>query len=224
MSVTMFIRLPALLAAGLLLASPALAVTITSTPGNAALAPGENLVISFDVASATGISNTTIGNVITAAGSTSGVRAAPVGTPQGGVYQSIGNGASSTFDFTGFVNGGALKTLSVYWGSVDRFNFVDFLNGQGQVVSSFSGAALPQNDGNQQMSATNRRVFFNFLPQEEITSLRFRSTGNAFEFDSIGASAGPVPEPATWATLIIGFSFIGYALRQRRRSIASVTA
>jgi hypothetical protein len=205
----------------LLAAVPAAAVTVTTAPGapDPGMAAGERLLVSFDTANAAGVTNVTSGNVITAAGSIGGVRAAPAGTPVGNVYQSIGNGGSSTFDFSQFTAGRGLTSASFYWGSVDAFNFVDLLGPGGTVVRTISGANLPQSNGDQGAALTNRRAFFTFAPTETVTALRLRSTGNAFEFDNI--SAAPVPEPASWAMLIIGFGMIGAAMRRPRRNAVS---
>ena len=37
-----------------------------------------------------------------------------------------------------------------------------------------------------------------------------------FRFTSSGATSGAVPEPATWAMLMLGFGAVGYALRRAR--------
>ncbi|WP_028964885.1 PEPxxWA-CTERM sorting domain-containing protein [Sphingomonas phyllosphaerae] len=37
-----------------------------------------------------------------------------------------------------------------------------------------------------------------------------------FRFASTGATSGAVPEPATWAMLLLGFGAVGYALRRGR--------
>ena len=210
----------------LLAAVPAVAVTVTTSAGapDPGIALGENLVVSFDAPSALGITNVTSGTVTTAAGSIGGVRAAPAGTPGGNVYQSIGTGGSSIFDFSQFSNGLGLATASFYWGSVDAYNFFDALNSDGDVVYSLSGTDLPQFNGDQTAAITNRRVFFNFAPEDAVTALRLRSTGVAFEFDNIGARANmpsggigaAVPEPATWAMLIIGFGMVGAVMRRPR--------
>lgn len=212
----MLLRFLAILA----ITTPAAAVTMTSAPGapDPGLAPGQSLVVSFDAANAVGVTEINIGNVITGPGS-NGQRAAPAGTGAGR-YRSLGAGGSSTFDFTGFTGGGPLKSLSVYWGSVDRYNVVDFFDPRGTLVGAFSGADLPLANGNQTAAMTNRRVFFDFLPAENVTAARFRSTGVAFEFDTIGAEAGAVPEPATWAMLIAGFAAVGVGLRRRRVAVA----
>ena len=47
------------------------------------------------------------------------------------------------------------------------------------------------------------------------SSLRLSSTANAFEIDNIAINA--VPEPGTWAMMLLGFGGIGLAMRRRRR-------
>lgn len=207
-----------------LIAAPAAAVVVTSVAGapDPGVGAGQTLVVSFDAPNHAGITETDIGNVIIAAGSTSGVRAAPAGTAAGGVYMSIGTGGSATFDFTGFIDANKkLGSISLYWGSIDAFNYVDFLDANNVVISSFGGNQLPQFDGDQTEAVTNRRVDFAFNSLEKVTQVRLRSTGNAFELDSIGASIAAVPEPAAWLTLIAGFGFVGVAARRRRGAVVA---
>ena len=207
--------------AALALAIPANAVIVTTAAGapDPGLAPGQTSLITFDAANVTGITETRVGNVITAAGSIGGVRAAPAGTPTGGVYQSIGTGGSNTIDFSGWTGGKRLLSLSFYWGSVDSHNFVDFLNSKGNVFQTVGGNSLPAATGNQTLGLTNRRVFFNFLPSEDVQKIRLRASGNAFEYDTFGGTASAViPEPASWMTMIIGFGLVGATLRRRARS------
>ena len=203
-----------------LLVAPAAAVTMTSAPGSPdpGLGKGETLVVSFDTANAAGVTDVSRGDVITAAGSIGGVRAAPAGIGKS-VYRSIGRGGESLFDFTDFTKGQGLASFSLYWGSIDGYNFIDFLDVTGRRVASFSGGDLPSANGNQTEAATNRRVFFDFKPEQKVTAARLRSDGAAFEFDSIGA-AGAVPEPESWALMIIGFGAIGVLARRQKRRVA----
>lgn len=221
-------------------AAPAAAVIVTTAPGapDPGAAAGEILLVSFDVANVAGVTDFNSGAVMTASGS-NGSRAAPAGTLKGGVYRSLGTGASSLFDFSAWTGGRGLRSASFYWGSVDTYNFVDFLNGAGTVIGSIGGGKLPMANGNQSLRDTNRRVFFGFDPSENVMALRLRSTGVAFEFDSIAARAidpivprspnfnaagpatGAVPEPATWAMLIIGFCLVGAAMRRRKPAAVS---
>jgi len=208
--------------------APAAAVIVTSGAGapDPGAAAGETLLVSFDAANIAGVTDINSGAVVTAAGSNRG-RAAPAGTLSNGVYRSLGNGASSLFDFSGWTGGRGLRSASFYWGSIDTYNFVDFINGAGTVVGSMGGGQLPAANGNQSLPDTNRRVFFGFDALQNITALRMRSTGVAFEFDSIAARAhdpiisGSVPEPTTWAMLIAGFGLVGAAMRRRKRIAVS---
>jgi hypothetical protein len=116
-----------------------------------------------------------------------------------------------------------LKSVSFYWGSVDAYNFVDVLGAGGATLFTLAGSALPVANGNQFISSTNRRVSFDAGAGEVITGLRFRSTGVAFELDSIAGTA--VPEPASWILMIAGFGMIGAAARRRQKStLAHVSA
>ncbi len=47
---------------------------------------------------------------------------------------------------------------------------------------------------------------------------RFQVTGPDGEGSGIGTPTNPVPEPATWAMMLMGFGAAGYAMRRRRRS------
>lgn len=186
-------------------------------------AHGESLLVSFDAPNAVGVTAASSGTVITAAGSIGGIRAAPAGN--GSVYQSLSAGSQSQFDFSGWSGRRPLSSLSFEWGSIDRYNFVDFLDRRGETVWTLAGSALPQFDGNQLAAITNQRLFVNFQREAQIAAVRLRSTGIAFEFDSIAAradfGAGAVPEPASWTMLIIGFGFIGFAMRRRLRGVAA---
>ncbi len=203
-------------------ASPAAAVNII---GNLAGAPYPGLptgfvpVIGFDAPMAAGITNIFTGPaVITAAGS-SASRAAPAGTPKGGVYSSVGPDSLSTFDFTNFTGRGqVLSGFSLYWGSIDSYNSLDFRRADGSLVRTITGLDMPQWNGNQTAGVTNRRVTFGLDVQNRIEKIGFRSSNPAFEFDNIGVTIGAVPEPASWAMLIAGFGLVGALLRRRRAS------
>jgi hypothetical protein len=200
-------------------AAPAQAViTVSSLSGapDPGIPSGFTTVITFDAPAAPGIINTTIGNVVTAAGNISGQRAAPAGTPAGGVYQSIGTNGSSTFNFINYLPTNQVLTgFSLYWGSVDSHNAIDFINDVGTAVASFAGNQLPRFDGNQSLGTANPRVTFMIDGVDRIQKVRLRSAGNAFEYDNIAVDTGPLPEPASWALLVTGFGLTGAAMRRR---------
>ncbi len=120
-------------------------------------------------------------------------------------------GQSSTLAF-----GGSFTGVEIYIGSLDTFNTISFSNGL-----SYTGAQLvadttsgsPVADGNQTSGASNGLFFFVFSPDEAVTSVTLGSTGNAHEVASVSVSN--IPEPATWAMMLIGFTGLGYAAFRR---------
>jgi hypothetical protein len=136
-----------------------------------------------------------------------------------------GNGEPGTspgvIDLTTFATTlGPINTLSFLWGSVDSYNTLEFLDAFDNVLGTFTGDDVnnPAN-GDQSNPATNRVVFFSLTDGAEnsFRKLRLTSIGqNAFEIDNIAINPA-VPEPATWALMILGFAGIGVALRRRSR-------
>src|SRR5580704_11348854 len=127
-----------------------------------------------------------------------------------GQYLAILDGESETLT----VAPGVTK-LSVYVGSLDSYNDLDFtFSGPGV---SYTGAQLAAmstgvDSGNQTAGESNGLFTFTFA--QPIDSVTFGSTGNSFEIAAIGAAgSGGVPEPATWAMLLTGFFGIGGLMR-----------
>jgi hypothetical protein len=196
----------------LLSASAAQAVTFTSVAGNSGPAPDENLVVSFDAPNATGF-RWTSGVIGTAIGSSN--RAA---TPAGDTsrYGYVTSAMASNF---ATLSTPALKSISLYWGSIDKYNHLDVLGLGNSVLMTINGDMLPPANGDRGSSITNRRVFITAGPGEPIMGLRFRSPGVAYEFDSIAAAA--VPEPQSWVMLVAGFGLVGFAARRRQAAMVA---
>ena len=77
-------------------------------------------------------------------------------------------------------------------------------------------------DGDQSVALTNAYVTFTGLSFDKIV---LASSGNSFEFDNISyGNVGPVPEPSTWAMMLLGFAGIGFAYRRRRSRLAAAAA
>lgn len=140
-----------------------------------------------------------------------------------GNYWSVGptDGSPGIMDLSSF---GDITWISFIWGSVDRYNDIDFLDAGGNVLATFNGSAIynPAN-GNQTSPNTNPLVTFAISGSDSsaLTKLRLRSTSNAFETDNFTINA--VPEPSTWMMLLLGFAAIGAGLR-RRKSPSSAPA
>ena len=170
---------------------------------------GESLVWDFDAVA--NPNYTYFGNALPI--SIPGVAAAPAGdaTRYGFAYP----GSDATFQ----LNTGTLSSLSFYLGSLDTYNTISFFNGT-TLVASFTGTQLtipnPAN-GNQTAGDTNRRYFFTFGAADNVNRVVFNTTQPAFEFDDIAAAVSGVPEPSTWAMMILGFGFVGFMLRNGRR-------
>ena len=56
----------------------------------------------------------------------------------------------------------------------------------------------------------------------DVAGLRLSSTQNAFEVDNLAINA--VPEPATWAMMLLGFGAVGFAMRRRRQPVMAQLA
>ncbi len=114
-------------------------------------------------------------------------------------------------------------SVSFFLGSIDSFNTVTLLDTAGNLIQSFTGSdfIIPAN-GNQSLPQTNRRVTITRdALQAQIGGIRFGSAQNALEVDNVVFA---VPEPTTWAMMLVGFGMMGASMRYRRRSTKFVTA
>jgi hypothetical protein len=122
------------------------------------------------------------------------------------------------------VLGGKMATLHVGkrltsfgWDQLsnDSYNWVDLMWGDGS-VSRIDGFLFPPTNGDQSSAATNFRINAIFDPGDSrvLTSATFGGAQNSNEW-SMFSAAGAVPEPASWAMLIVGFGLIGSTMRRR---------
>ncbi len=138
-----------------------------------------------------------------------------------------GNGAEPYQDHTPYLSvlgGGAVTVtlsapashLSFYWGSIDAYNTITFSDG-----SSFTGTDIVPKSatGCQQNLACNGVVSFNDIGGT-FTSFTLTSRSNSFEADNFTTA---VPEPSTWAMMVLGFLGLGVTA-SRRRSATPVSA
>jgi PEP-CTERM motif-containing protein len=160
--------------------------------------------------------------------STAGAGGKVVSGSLSGQYAQPGGPASDltpylTVPAPGVVNNGTVTaTLStsynyfgLYWGSMDAYNTLSFLNG-GHPVYSVTGAGVISSGttlGNQTALGSNNYVNFNFgnLAYDEVM---FSSNGFAFESDN--HAYAKVPEPGTLG--LLGLSLLGAAAARRRKA------
>lgn len=134
------------------------------------------------------------------------------------------NGVNGAFYET--VQGGGTATLtslhgitqfSFYMGSPDDFNHVHLTFNGAEGPETLNGTAIwggsPAGNGDQSKGFT---VTYYFAPNS-VNSITFTSDTNAFEFDTL---RGAVPEPASWALMILGFGAAGSMLRRRKAALA----
>ena len=200
-------------------ASPAYAVTFVTTPGSAATfaAPSGGATVDFNGALPMGVSLTGAGFSLVS-GSSGNMYAQPAFS-DGSRYLAVLGGGTATLASTVGYSG-----VSLFLGSLDSFNTIDVLSVGGALLGSFTGSllALTGAHGSQTLPASNARVTFaNVAGEAAIGGLRLSSGQNALEADNV-AFTNAVPEPATWAMMLIGFGAVGYSMR-RRRDVRRVT-
>lgn len=206
------LALAATAATALVASSANAAIVFTFIPGGASPAGGFTVIDTFDTAD--GLTGSNFQIKVPPA---DGEGAPPANSiPSGTAYLSVLGGGSATYTFAGDV-----MAFEFDWGSVDSYNTLT-INSTGAdpiIVPglSFANAA----NGNQVDAGTNGLFRVTGTAGEHFNSITFSSTGNSFEVDNLAVSAG-VPEPASWALMILGFGGAGAALRsQRRRSAAA---
>ena len=196
-------------------ASANAAIILSATPGNAVYS---GPTPTYDFESAT--PEFTGGSIVTG---TTPIHTTPLGST--GSYGSVSpsNGTPGFLDLPGGVNG-----ISFIWGSVDRENILSVLDSSDNVIFSADGSDVLALLGAPTPGlrfdvdpVLNPLVTITFTDADVGTAarLRFESTKEAFEFDNVAA----VPEPATWAFMILGFGAIGGAMRRQRKANVKVS-
>lgn len=121
------------------------------------------------------------------------------------------------------------SAVGFYWGSIDAYNAIVFYNGDKQVYELTGAYADLQTPllANGDQGSFNSNRFVLFTSDEAFDSIRIKSGQNSFEFDNLVTApqleillASPVPEPSTWAMMILGFAGVGFAAYRRKTKLA----
>jgi hypothetical protein len=134
----------------------------------------------------------------------------------GGTFLAAGPtvGQPAVLTFTQFVN-----QLGFLIGSPDTYNQLAITSTSGTFNFTPTSLGMPAN-GDQSLSQ-----YVNFqttTPGEAILSVSFTNSPSIDAFETSNFAAGVVPEPATWAMMLVGFGLLGGAMR-RRPSNTTVT-
>jgi PEP-CTERM motif len=106
-------------------------------------------------------------------------------------------------------------SFGLYWGSVDIYNSLAFYNGN-TLVATVTGSEVDPPmlaDGDQTGFGSNGYVLINSLPK--FNEVVVASTADSFELDNVVAG---VPEPSTWAMMLLGFAGLGYAAYRKTKT------
>jgi hypothetical protein len=201
-------------------------VTVSATPYDLATPNGIGTVIDFDHALPTGFTLTGSGYLIQSGDN--GLGAAPAGGPTDAsddrsAYLSVYGGWAKLMGGTGY------HSLSFFWGSMDGYNSFDLLDASGNVFQTILSGDIPAGTNGDQLGGwTNQRVTIS--SSQAIYGVQLRSTTPAFEADNFFFSGhlpgsqigigGAVPEPASWALMLVGFGAVGGAMRSQRRKVS----
>jgi hypothetical protein len=196
-------------AAAIAAATPATAATTVPSfsEGGAPLLPGETVIATFnsgDNGGATGTYSILTGD--------SGAGAEPGTGDQGDSYLSVLGGGVANFTF------GPVSYLALDYGSADTYNsfLLTLLDGTTEL---FTGQDIINSgiaNGDQSAPRTNGRLAFtNAL--NPIVGLQLTSAQNSLEIDNVSVIAA-VPEPGTWALMLLGFGAVGFSMRRKRET------
>ncbi len=201
--------------AAILISTGANAAVVVTTGGVPAGASGTTSAFGTTYNFDTTFATWSVPAPISVSSSLSGEYAAPFGdTTQ---YASVGTNPSpqtTTLTLPGFTN-----YIGLFWGSIDTYNNIQITDESGAVynINSTNFVQLSPSNGDQGVDGTK---YVNIFSSIGITNVVFSSESKAFEFDNLTVTA--VPEPSTWAMMILGFFGVGFLAYRRKSSGAAM--
>jgi hypothetical protein len=187
--------------------SASAAVITTFKPSVATPEPGYTIIDSFNTT--TGITGVQGVDYILSSVSTS-TGAQPQTTPPPPVpYLSVLANGTVSINFSA-LTAGVVRAFEFDWGSVDTFNTLVIHSSAGDTV------IVPPAPGNGSWTSSATNGLFNVsgTANETFSGITLMTSQNSFEIDNLAVA---IPEPATWAMMIMGFGAIGFAMRRRTR-------
>ncbi len=136
----------------------------------------------------------------------------------GGTFLAAGPtaGQPATLTFTQ-----PLSYLSFLWGSPDTYNVLTLTSNQQTYTFDVANLNFAVRNGDQSVS---QYVQFAATAGESILSASFTNSPAFDAFEVSNFSVAAVPEPGTWAMMLVGFGMMGASMRYRRRSTSTVYA
>lgn len=198
-----------------------------------ATAPAANAAASLDSWDISGVDRTGTldlnavfvpGQGILRTGSADGIYREPTGNVAGETYWAVGPGNAGTPAYLDFSSFGEVALISFIWGSVDTWNTLRIIGKDSTELLTLTGSqilALTGGPGSTAAAADNPFITLRFTGADRFNVGHFEvsSSQNAGEFAAFSLG---VPEPSTWALMILGFGLIGSALRRRQRVQAKI--
>ena len=149
--------------------------------------------------------------------SSSGITARPPGSA--GNFLSVGSSGNQGGPIVVNLRSTPASYYGFLWGSPDGYNTVEFYDDK-TLLKSLSGPDVfgnPNPANGFQGAFPNGQYFNGFAGLgEQITSVVFRSNGNAFETDNHAIAIMAVPEPGTYALMLAGLGALGFVARRSK--------
>ncbi len=128
--------------------------------------------------------------------------------------KAVGNTGSVTLNFAK-----AIDYFGLYWGSVDKYNFVDFFSG-GKKITTFGGGDISSTATGSWTGASDN-LYVNFFsgPGQTFDQIVLRSDNPAFESDNHAyrEASAAVPEPFTMGGVALAGMGLSYVRRRQAK-------